>query len=151
MTVARREEVVDVEGLDAQSGPSLSADVVRFSAIELRRGPIPDADELARYGRAHPDAPLAILTEFQLQGEHRRRVEREEQRLGAVALQAAIVSERMGVLCGLVIALVGFASATYLVAAGHGLEGTAIAGIDVGAITSAFILGRPRLAPRRIR
>lgn len=53
-------------------------------------------------------------------------------------------SERIGVFSALVIALVGFGCATYLVATGHGVEGTVIFGLDVGALVSAFILGRPK-------
>jgi hypothetical protein len=56
------------------------------------------------------------------------------------------VSERLGVICALTIALVGFGCATFLVATGHGVEGTVIFGLDVGALVSAFILGRPRQA-----
>jgi uncharacterized membrane protein len=112
--------------------------------LEIRRGPIPDAAELLRYRQAHPDAPAVILHEFQAQGAHRR--SRDEAALGLErrALEAAILSERLGVACGLTIALVGFACATYLVATGHEVAGTAMFGMDAGALVSAFILGRTR-------
>jgi hypothetical protein len=114
------------------------------ATIELRNGPIPDAEELARYGEAHAEAPAIILLEFQAQGSHRRMVERRVQVLEKRELDAAIASERLGLACGLLIALVGFGCGTWLVAAGHGVEGTIIFGLDVGALVSAFILGRPR-------
>ncbi|HEX8907352.1 MAG TPA: hypothetical protein VF771_21045 [Longimicrobiaceae bacterium] len=126
------------------SRPSASLGIAHVTELSLRTGPIPDADELARYGRAHPDAPEIILKEFRQQGKHRRQIELGEQLLDREALEAAILSERIGVVCALVIALVGFACATFLVASGHGVEGTVIFGLDVGALVSAFILGRSR-------
>lgn len=113
----------------------------------MRQGPIPDAEELARYGQAHPEAPQIILSEFRNQAAHRRMLERRAQVLERKAVHAAITSERMGVVSALVIALVGFGCATYLVATGHGVEGTVIFGLDVCALVSAFILGRPKLGP----
>jgi hypothetical protein len=49
----------------------------------------------------------------------------------------------MGVVCAFVIAMVGFGCATYLVVTDHAVAGTVIFGLDVGALASAFILGRP--------
>lgn len=110
--------------------------------IQYRDGPIPDAQELVRYGYAHPEAPDIIPKEFRCQGEHRRLIERRETSLEKRSMDAAARSERLGVLCGLVIALVGFGCATFLVSTGHGVEGTVIFGVDVGALVSAFIVGR---------
>jgi len=120
---------------------------VTESSFELRKGPIPDAEELVRYGDAHSDAPEIILAEFRLQAAHRRSLEHRELSLERRALEASIVSERLGVACALAIALVGFGCATFLVTTGHGVEGTVIFGLDVGALVSAFILGRPRSTP----
>jgi uncharacterized membrane protein len=118
--------------------------------VEIRRGPIPDAAELIRYREAHPDAPAVILHEFQAQGAHRRAREETCLELERRALEASILSERLGVACGLAIAMVGFGCATFLVAAGHEAAGTAIFGLDAGALVSAFILGRTRTgAPGR--
>ena len=90
----------------------------------MRQGPIPDADELVRYGEAHPDAPAIILAEFRNQAAHRRMLEQRAQGLERRAMDAAILSERIGVASALVIALVGFGCATYLVATGHAVAGT---------------------------
>jgi hypothetical protein len=143
-TIPRHED--SDEGRDAESRPSsLPLEMGRITQIEVRDGPIPDAQELVRYGYAHPDAPEIILKEFASQGAHRRLMERRESRLEKEALEAAVQSERIGVACALFIALVGFGCATYLVAIGHGVEGTVIFGLDVGALVSAFILGRSRM------
>lgn len=100
-----------------------------------RSGPLPDAAEFARYGDVHPDAPSIILEEFQRQGAHRREMERR-------FVSADIWSERAGLLSALVVTLVGFGCATYLVATGHDVAGTVIFGIDVGALVGTFIYGR---------
>lgn len=118
--------------------------LVPIATVSVRRGPIPDAAELALYAEAHPDAPRKILDEFQRQGRHRRELERSEQQLQAAALRAMVVSERMGMLCALVIALAGFACAVSLVLSGHGAAGTAAFGMDVAGMVSAFIMGRNR-------
>jgi uncharacterized membrane protein len=117
--------------------------MTEFAEFELRKGPIPDAAELARYGAAHPGAPGIILSEFQQQAEHRRAMERGELELDRRDMEAAIFSERIGILCALLIALVGFGCATYLIATNHGIEGTIVFGLDVTALATAFILGRP--------
>jgi hypothetical protein len=138
----------DQVGRDDESRPSLvpalALEPAHVAAVELREGPIPDARELVRYGYAHPDAPRIILEEFATQGAHRRLMERRAASLDRMAMDAAVRSERLGVACGLFIALVGFGCATYLVAIGHGVEGTVIFGLDVCALVSAFILGRSR-------
>ena len=73
-------EAHELEGRGSQPRPSArEARVTRIEQFELRRGPIPDADELARYLQAHPDAPDIILTEFRNQGAHRRMLEKAEQ------------------------------------------------------------------------
>ena len=122
---------------------------MREAEFELRHGPIPDAEELVRYSYAHPDAPAIILAEFTEQGAHRRAMEVRAANMDRTALHASITSERLGVACGLIIALVGFGCATYLVATEHEVAGTVIFGLDVGALVSAFILGRPRVAPKQ--
>ena len=149
LPVPRREDP-DIEGRDLKLRPSTTLGIAHFSEFELRRGPIPDAVELARYGQAHPDAPVIILEEFRLQGAHRRERERDDQRLDARELETSILSERIGVACALLIALVGFGCATFLVSTDHGVAGTVIFGLDVGALVSAFILGRPRLEPQHV-
>lgn len=131
------------EGRGGTSRPS-SYPVVRETSFELRHGPIPDAAELARYSYAHPEAPAIILAEFKDQASHRRAMEVRAANLERRSLNASITSERLGVACGLLIALVGFGCATYLVATGHEIAGTVMFGLDVGALVSAFILGRPR-------
>lgn len=139
----RRKEQIGERGATVPRS-STSTGVARYAqtAFEMRRGPIPDADELVRYAQAHPEAPAIIMEEFRRQGEHRRERERREQDLDEKDLDAAILSERMGVLCALFIALVGFACATFLVADGHEIAGTVMFGLDVVALVTAFIAGR---------
>lgn len=138
-SVVRRQD--HNEGRGAESRPSAVA-VTEYREFELREGPIPDAEELLLYGQAHADAPGIIMDEFRTQGAHRRMMERRATSLERRAIEASIDSERLGVVCALVIALVGFGCGTYLVANGHGVEGTVIFGLDVGALVSAFLLGR---------
>lgn len=126
---------------------SPGAELAHVPSFELRHGPIPDAGELVRYGEAHPDAPAIILAEFQAQAAHRRRMEQRGQVMDQRELEAAIASERFGLACALLIALVGFGCGTYLIAIGHGVEGTIIFGLDVVALVSAFILGRAKWEP----
>src|SRR4051794_2519746 len=145
LAVARQPVILEGREM-VDSRPSASLGITHVAEFELRKGPIPDADELARYGQAHPDAPVVILNEFENQAAHRRRLECRAQLLDRKALEASIMSERIGVVCALLIALVGFGCATFLVATGHGGEGTVIFGLDVGELVSAFILGRTRVA-----
>jgi hypothetical protein len=126
------------------SSATVGTSIAPLPSFELRQGPIPDAEELARYGRAHPEAPAIILTEFRVQAAHRRRLELFAQAMEQRELEAAIASERLGTACGLLIAMVGFGCGTWLVSTGHGIEGTVIFGLDVVALVSAFILGRNR-------
>lgn len=70
-------------------------------------------------------------------------MERRALGLDKRALNAAILSERMGVLCALAVAPAGFGVSTYLVTIGHAVPGMVMFGLDVAALVSAFILGRP--------
>ncbi|HEU0013668.1 MAG TPA: DUF2335 domain-containing protein [Longimicrobium sp.] len=133
--------------LRPSSVPLTLAQLPYPATIELRNGPIPDAEELARYGVAHPDAPRMILDEFHAQATHRRDMERQSQALESRMVEAAITSERVGTACALLISLCGFACATVLVVRGYGVEGTVMFGVDAAALVFAFIHGRPRAVP----
>jgi uncharacterized membrane protein len=132
-----------LKGREPESRPS-PLSVTEFTEFELRKGPIPDATELARYAEAHPGAPGVILSEFRNQATHRREMERKALALDRRALEGSIQSERLGIFCALAIALVGFGCATFLIATDHGIAGTVVFGLDVTALASAFILGRPQ-------
>ena len=137
----------DFEGREIESRPSPVREyaVTRELYAEQRVGPIPDAAEMIRYKEAHPEAPIIILDEFKTEAAHRRTMERRALGLDKRALDAAIFSERLGVLCALAVSLVGFGFSTYLIAIGHAIPGTVMFGLDVAAMVSAFILGRPRV------
>lgn len=134
-----------VEGREIETRPSLAHAYTLYA--EQRIGPIPDAAEMIRYKEAHPEAPAIILEEFTTEAAHRRTMERRALGLDKRALNAAIVSERMGVLCALAVAMAGFGLSTYLVTIGHVVPGMVMFGLDVAALVSTFILGRPALEP----
>lgn len=138
-------EVRDDEGHGSEPGPSmLPAEMTRIEQIELRRGPIPDAEELFRRAGVpgctgdHPDGVPEPGGPPADDGKGRAGSRTQEQRCGHRKR-----AHRVG--AALLIALVGFGCATYLVAAGHGVEEIVIFGLDVGALVSEFILGRPKL------
>lgn len=76
-----------------------------------------------------------LFSELAAQGAHRRGIEEKLTR-------AAIISERVGQVFGLVVGLSGIASATYLIANEHDLAGTVVFGIDIGALAALFVYGR---------
>jgi uncharacterized membrane protein len=136
-----------VEGREIESRPSPVHEyaITRELYAEQRVGPIPDAEEMIRYKAAHPEAPVIILDEFKTEAAHRRTMERRALGLDRRAIEAAIFSERLGVLCALAVALAGFGFSTYLITIGHAIPGMVMFGLDVAAMVSAFILGRQRV------
>lgn len=143
VSARKAEPVVEGREIEARPSPVREFTVTRELFAE-RTGPIPDAAEMIRYKEAHPEAPIIILDEFKNEAAHRRTMERRAMGLDRRALDAAIFSERLGVLCALAVSLVGFCFSTYLIAIGHAIPGTVMFGLDVAAMVSAFILGRPR-------
>lgn len=137
--------VVEGREIDSRPSPVREFTITRELYAEQRAGPIPDAPEMIRYKEAHPEAPVIIFDEFKTEAAHRRTMEQRALGLDERAIEAAIFSERLGVLCALAVALVGFGISTYLVAIGHAVPGMVMFGLDVAAMVSAFILGRPRV------
>ena len=131
--------------IEPRPSPVRSYTITRELYAERRSGPIPDAAEMIRYKQAYPEGPVIIFDEFKTEAAHRRTMERKALGLDKRALDAAIFSERMGVFCALAVALVGFGLSTYLVTIGQAIPGMVMFGLDVAAMVSTFILGRPKI------
>jgi uncharacterized membrane protein len=105
--------------------------------VEVRTvsGPMPTADELARYGEVFPDAAAILFAEFEKEGDHRRRLQ-------MAALHAEIASEYRGQQFALAVLLAGLAAGIGFALAGHPTLGATIVGVDLTGAASLFIYGR---------
>ncbi len=101
---------------------------------EYREGPIPSAAELAHYRQVHPSAPGIILREFQLESQHRRRIEME------IVSGESRRADR-GQKFALTVLVLGLVIGGILVLTGHDVAGTVIAGADLVAGAALFVRG----------
>jgi uncharacterized membrane protein len=113
-------------------------------AMEARRGPMPEAAEMARYKEVDPEAPRVILAEFQRQAEHRRAMELRELELDAEMAAATIAADRRGTFCALAVVLTFLAASVSLIATGHDVAGTVLGTVDLVALATVFVFGRAR-------
>lgn len=107
---------------------------------EQYSGPTPHPDYLREIQEIVPGSAEMIFREFELQGTHRRAMERK------------IVSgnERRattGQWLGGAIALFFLAAALWLVLAGHDTAGIAIGTVDLGGLVAVFVIGSWRMKP----
>jgi len=98
-------------------------------------GPIPPPEILEQYNRVVPNGAERIFAMAERQQEHRLFIEKE-------VVGSNILNEKRGIVCGLIIALIGLICAT--ICALHGAQTTAcvIGGATVTSLVGAFLYGR---------
>ncbi|MDB4951318.1 MAG: hypothetical protein JWM27_3967 [Gemmatimonadetes bacterium] len=131
------------------SGPSPergdAGNVARMTlAMEARRGPMPEAAEMARYKEVDPEAPRVILAEFQRQAEHRRAMEVRALAIDETFAAASIAADRRGTFCALAVVLTFLAASVSLIATSHDVAGTVLGTVDLVALATVFVFGRVR-------
>lgn len=97
-------------------------------------GPLPPAEELAKYNNAVPDAAERILKMAEIQANHRQ------------ALETRVVRSEMrrawgGLFCGLIVSVLALSASTYVIMNGHDAAGSLLFGSSLASIVIAFIKG----------
>lgn len=107
---------------------------ITSTTIAAYSGPIPPAQELARYDEVVPGSAAKIIDWTNRQSEHRQKLESR-------ALWHELARSYLGLGAGCVVALAQIAAGTYCVISGHDVAGAfIITGIGVEIVT-AFIYG----------
>jgi len=100
-------------------------------------GPLPPPNTLAQFEEIHPGSAKIIMETFQAQTNHRLRLEN-------TAITSNVSKEKRGQNYGLIIALVGILAGTACILMGHDVAGASIAGVDLVAIVTVFVIGKSK-------
>lgn len=106
-------------------------------AIQQYSGPMPSAEQFARYEQVLPGTALAIRDEFQANGKHVREMERR-------AMEAAINDKRENRWVAFILVLLCLAAVLWLAHIGATTLAGVVAGSTILAILTAF-MNRPRM------
>lgn len=107
---------------------------VQQITASIQSGPVPSADELERYEVLSPGAAGRFIAMAETQQEHRHALEKRQQ--SDLHLRSIL-----GTGAATMAMLTGFALAAYLGYLGQAWPGVGVAGLDVGAIVTAFLRG----------
>lgn len=110
-------------------------DGARPSQIEINsyrfNGPIPHPSILQQYEEVVPGSAAKIVAAFTDEGEHRRDLERrDDKRLS------------LGQVLGFIIAMAFLGCSTFLIATGQPIAGTILGTVDLVALVTVFVVGR---------
>lgn len=97
-------------------------------------GPIPDPMTLEGYNRIVPGAADRIIRMAEEQSAHRQRIE-------AIAIKSRARDSLIGIISGLIIALVTIAAGTFIIYIGKVWSGTIIGSAGLVGLVSVFIYG----------
>lgn len=109
-----------------------SADVELIQAAYT--GPLPPANQLEKYEQIYPGAAEIILSNFEKQGDHRRKIEAKVIRTGSI-------DSKLGLFFAFIITICGIIGGIYLTTIGCEKAGISLFSTTLVAIVSAFIYG----------
>lgn len=98
-------------------------------------GPLPPPSILSQYGEIVPNGAERIMQMAEQQLQHRIEMEK-------LLVEEDTRQEARGQIFALIVSLTGFASAVILGVTGNETAATIIAGIDIVALATAFIVGK---------
>ena len=124
---------------DAERDTTDQKDLGTPALIEYRSeafsGPLPHPATLEAYERLHPGATKEIFSSWTDESEHRRQLEKNEQRW-------FYGSERRGQILAAVVALAVFGGSSFLILKGHGAAGLATIIAEITALATVFVVGK---------
>lgn len=110
-----------------------------FRRIETRSGPLPDAQELARYREVDEDFPREILEMAKAEQAHRHEMNRAEMQLVKEDLQGRLKTARTGQWLGFGIAALVLVLSGIMALTGHEVLASILAGVDVIGLAAVFV------------
>lgn len=111
---------------------------------ELHIGPLPHPETLAGYDRLVPGSAAKIIDAFVAQGQHREKLE-------TYVLKWDNIRSFVGLAAGFIISLIVLYLSYDLIMRGHGVEGMALAAIDVVGLAAVFVYGTHVLRDERVK
>jgi uncharacterized membrane protein len=113
--------------------PNFPTKRTQFS-VTAYMGPIPSADELARYESIEPGLAGRIISMAERQSDHRQRIE-------AVAVSSEFSNGRLGIFIGAVVAIAALTVTALLGLWGQQLAATAVGVTEIASLASVFVVG----------
>jgi uncharacterized membrane protein len=116
--------------------------VVSQSRLEMRSGPMPDAEELARYESVVPGAAERIMKTYEAQVAHRHYLER-------ITVESGVSRSRQGLVAGFIISMTAMVITVIALLTGHEIAGTVIGGGSLVGLVTVFFTGRAQQRAER--
>jgi uncharacterized membrane protein len=104
------------------------------SRLEMRSGPMPDAEELARYEAILPGAAERIFVQFEEQVSHRHNLER-------MVVESGIARSRQGLVAGFIISMTAMGISALAVVYKLEIVGSIIGGSSLVGLVTVFVTG----------
>lgn len=114
--------------------PNQSSSQQLSAQLAIHSGPLPHPSILEEYDRVLPGAAERILTMAESQSNHRQALETKY--LGTESRNSLL-----GIICGLLLGLVGLSAAGICIYAGQGWPGAALGGVTLGSLVGTFVYG----------
>ena len=118
----------------ANGNPGVPGNPVRAQASISFQGPLPPPEFLARYDDVLANGAERIMALTENQSAHRQGLERS-------VVTHGLIRQYLGLLCGFVVAVVGYLVGWQVIVSGHEWGGVAIFGIDTTAVVGTFVYG----------
>jgi uncharacterized membrane protein len=124
---------------DATTTAATGDDIVHVSGTFS--GPLPPPSILAEYNGIDPELVNRIVSMAENQAAHRRSTEAE-------LVTGSIFTQRMGMVCGVIVAMSVLIAATVMVCMNHPWPGSILGTGDLVAIVSVFVYGNRQRSNR---
>ena len=128
--------------LDAPERKRLVAGIIsvvtkRTTSIyqKFHSGPLPSPQTLKEYGSVVESAPERIIQQFELQADHRRKMEDK-------VISAQLGESKTGQWMGFILGLLFLGVSAGLILTGHEVSGTVLGTIDLVSLVALFVIGR---------
>ncbi len=116
--------------------------IQRQLSVSSFSGPIPPPEILSKYDEICPGAADRLIRMAEKQSAHRQSLESR-------ALDCEHKRSMLGMMCGLVVAISGFAVAAWIAWLGHPWIGVLFASIDIVSLVGVFVYGKRHTAKER--
>jgi uncharacterized membrane protein len=128
--VTRKEEIVEAV-------INQCVEIKSFEYAELHQGPLPSPTTLKGYDDIVPDGAERIMKSFEVQSEHRQKIEKK-------VVNGQVNQSFIGQVMGFIIALLFLYAGFRLIIKGYEIHGTIISSIDIVGLVSVFVIGRQK-------
>ncbi|MHB8836708.1 MAG: DUF2335 domain-containing protein [Candidatus Methylomirabilia bacterium] len=119
--------------------PQVVTQTIASQHLELRSGPLPPPEDLARYNQVVPGFAERIVVMAESEISHRHSQESRSIDADVAANKSVLIERKIGQAMAFVIAMTVIGIGGFLVYSGHPIAGTIFGGLGLAPVVTAFI------------